>query len=69
MAVCPRGAGGRAALRRARGASGIMVPCGSTPAEAEEAAAAIQYPPEGERGVAILTRASGFGVHFDEYFE
>lgn len=51
------------------GASGIMVPFVSTPAEAEEAAASIQYPPEGERGVAILTRASGFGVHFDEYFE
>jgi 4-hydroxy-2-oxoheptanedioate aldolase len=50
------------------GAHGIMVPYVSTPAEAEAAVAAMRYPPRGVRGVAKLTRATGFGLTFDEYF-
>jgi 4-hydroxy-2-oxoheptanedioate aldolase len=50
------------------GARGVMVPYVSTPAEAEAAVAAMRYPPRGIRGVAKLTRSTGFGLTFDEYF-
>jgi 4-hydroxy-2-oxoheptanedioate aldolase len=50
------------------GAQGVVVPYVSTPAEAEAAVAAMRYPPRGVRGVAKLTRSSGFGMTFDEYF-
>jgi 4-hydroxy-2-oxoheptanedioate aldolase len=50
------------------GAHGVMVPYVSTPAEAQAAAAAMRYPPRGVRGVAKLTRATGYGLTFDDYF-
>jgi 4-hydroxy-2-oxoheptanedioate aldolase len=49
------------------GASGVIVPYVSTPAEAEMAARAMRYPPDGVRGVAKLNRACGFGQDFDDY--
>ena len=50
------------------GAQGVMVPYVSTPAEAAAVVAAMRYPPRGMRGVAKLTRATSFGLTFDEYF-
>src|SRR3954452_17101747 len=50
------------------GARGVMIPYVSTPAEAEAAVAAMRYPPRGIRGVAKMTRSTGFGFDFDEYF-
>lgn len=50
------------------GPSGVMVPYVNSRAEAEQAAAAMKYPPMGIRGVAKLNRAARFGSGFDEYF-
>jgi 4-hydroxy-2-oxoheptanedioate aldolase len=50
------------------GAQGVVIPYVSTPAEAAAAVAAMRYPPRGVRGVAKLTRATNFGMAFDEYF-
>lgn len=50
------------------GASGIMVPYVNTKEEAELAASAMRYPPEGVRGVSRSNRAAAFGRNFDEYF-
>jgi len=50
------------------GAAGVMVPFVNTAEEAQNAAAAMRYPPEGVRGVAKFNRACGFGSDFDEYF-
>ena len=50
------------------GASGIMVPYVSSVEEAEQAVAAMRYPPRGIRGVAKLNRGAGFGIDFDDYF-
>lgn len=41
------------------GAAGVMVPKVDTPAQAEEAAAACRFPPEGRRGINPV-RASGY---------
>jgi len=51
------------------GAAGIMVPYVTSAREAEQAAAAMRYPPEGIRGVARFNRACGFGQQFDAYFK
>ena len=50
------------------GASGIMVPYVQTSEEARKAVAAMRYPPDGIRGVAVMNRACGFGPGFDDYF-
>ena len=50
------------------GAAGIMVPYVTSAREAEQAAAAMRYPPQGIRGVARFNRACGFGQNFDAYF-
>jgi 2-keto-3-deoxy-L-rhamnonate aldolase RhmA len=50
------------------GAQGVMIPYVSTAAEAQAAVIAMRYPPRGIRGVAKLTRATGFGADFDDYF-
>ena len=50
------------------GCAGVVVPYVTTPAEAEQAVAAMRYAPEGVRGTASLTRAAAFGREFDEYF-
>jgi 4-hydroxy-2-oxoheptanedioate aldolase len=44
-----------------------MCPRIRTEEEARLAAAAMRYPPEGSRGVAMMVRASGFAAHFKEY--
>jgi 2-keto-3-deoxy-L-rhamnonate aldolase RhmA len=49
------------------GAAGVMVPYVNTPDEARAVAAAMRYPPDGVRGAAKMTRASGFGYYADEY--
>ena len=43
------------------GAEGIMVPRIDSAAEAREAIAHLRFPPAGIRGVALLTRGTGFG--------
>ncbi|HEY4288521.1 MAG TPA: aldolase/citrate lyase family protein [Puia sp.] len=50
------------------GAEGIMVPRISTAAEAAAVARALHYPPEGNRGIAKMVRASGFGQNFTGYY-
>lgn len=50
------------------GPSGVMVPYVNSRDEARRAAAAMQYPPAGIRGVAKMNRAARFGSGFDEYF-
>jgi 4-hydroxy-2-oxoheptanedioate aldolase len=51
------------------GAEGVMCPRIKTVGEAEKAARALKYQPEGERGVAALIRANQYGKNFKEYFE
>jgi 2-dehydro-3-deoxyglucarate aldolase len=48
------------------GAHGIIVPMITNPADAENAVAAVRYPPSGVRGVG-LGRAQGYGTRFQEY--
>ncbi len=50
------------------GAAGIMVPYVQTVEEARLAVSSLRYPPEGQRGVAVSPRATGFGMRFDSYF-
>ncbi len=49
------------------GAEGIMCPRINNPQEAQRAACAMRYPPEGVRGVAHMVRATNFGVNAAEY--
>lgn len=48
------------------GAHGIIVPMVNSRSDAEDAAAAVRYPPRGRRGVG-LWRAQGYGRTFEEY--
>ncbi len=48
------------------GAHGVVVPMVTTRDEAEQAVAAVKYPPVGNRGVG-LARAQGYGTRFEEY--
>jgi 2-keto-3-deoxy-L-rhamnonate aldolase RhmA len=50
------------------GASGIMIPYIQTAEEAARAVGYLRYPPEGQRGVAVSPRATGFGTNFETYF-
>jgi 4-hydroxy-2-oxoheptanedioate aldolase len=50
------------------GAEGIMCPRINTLEEAQQAAKAIRYPPNGIRGVARMNRATNFGADFNEYY-
>ncbi|MHC4241577.1 MAG: HpcH/HpaI aldolase family protein [Planctomycetota bacterium] len=50
------------------GAEGIMCPRINTLEEAQQAAKAIRYPPDGIRGVARMVRATNFGSDFKEYY-
>ena len=49
------------------GAAGVVVPYVTTPEEAELAARAMRFPPEGIRGMAGGNRATGFKTEFEEY--
>ncbi|TVQ28397.1 MAG: 2-dehydro-3-deoxyglucarate aldolase [Spirochaetaceae bacterium] len=51
------------------GVCGVMVPYVQTADEAYAAVRAMRYPPDGVRGVASLTRATGFGAGFADYFD
>jgi 4-hydroxy-2-oxoheptanedioate aldolase len=51
------------------GAAGIMMPYVQTAEEARRAAASMRYPPSGNRSVAVMNRACGFGPGFNEYFQ
>ena len=51
------------------GAEGVMVPRIDNPGDAELAAKAIKYQPEGLRGVAKMNRASAYGTDFDNYLK
>lgn len=51
------------------GAEGVMVPRIDTPEDAELAAKAIKYQPDGLRGVAKMNRASGYGTNFENYLQ
>jgi len=44
-----------------RGAVGVMTPRIETADEAKSAATHVMYPPEGDRGVAMMNRGAGFG--------
>jgi 2-dehydro-3-deoxyglucarate aldolase len=48
------------------GAHGVIVPMVNSALEAEQAVAAVKYPPQGRRGVG-LARAQGYGTRFEEY--
>lgn len=48
------------------GAHGIIVPMVNSAIEAEQAVAALRYPPQGRRGVG-LARAQGYGSAFESY--
>jgi 2-keto-3-deoxy-L-rhamnonate aldolase RhmA len=50
------------------GAEGIMCPRIHTLEQAQQAAKAIRYPPEGVRGAARMVRATNFGSGFNEYY-
>lgn len=50
------------------GAHGVIVPMVNSAVEAEQAVAAVCYPPKGQRGVG-LARAQGYGASFDRYLD
>lgn len=50
------------------GPGGIMVPMVNTAAEALAAVRAMDYPPDGLRGLAKMTRAAAYGGNFEAYF-
>lgn len=51
------------------GAEGIMVPRINAVSEAREVVSGLHYPPHGTRGVAKMVRATGFGQHFQTYYD
>ncbi len=51
------------------GPSGVMVPWVNSVEEARAAVQGLRFPPQGIRGAAGLTRASRFGIEFEQYFE
>jgi 4-hydroxy-2-oxoheptanedioate aldolase len=50
------------------GAEGIMCPRINNVEEARKFVSGLSYPPEGQRGVAKMVRATGFSKNFDNYF-
>lgn len=51
------------------GAVGVMCPRVNSAEQARQVAQSLQYPPQGNRGVARMVRATGFGKRFDDYYE
>lgn len=51
------------------GAEGIMCPRINNVEEARKFVSGLSYPPEGQRGVAKMVRATGFSKNFDNYFK
>jgi len=50
------------------GAAGIIFPMIKTLDEAKQAASYMRYPPDGVRGMAMMTRATDFSNKFDTYY-
>lgn len=50
------------------GAHGVIVPVVNSVVQAEHAISAVQYPPQGQRGVG-LARAQGYGASFGNYLD
>jgi 4-hydroxy-2-oxoheptanedioate aldolase len=46
-----------------------MVPRISNAAEAAAVASGLHYPPDGDRGIAKMVRATGFGQNFSDYYK
>ena len=59
----------QAKLMMDAGAAGIMVPMVNSREEAEQAAAAVKYPPEGIRGACGAQRGQGYGFGYSDYLE
>jgi len=51
------------------GAEGVMVPRIGNAMEAAAVASGLHYPPDGNRGIAKMVRASGFGQNFPDYYK
>jgi len=51
------------------GAEGIMCPRINNAAEAKTVVDGLYYPPDGNRGVAKMVRATGFGRNFPDYYK
>lgn len=51
------------------GAEGVMCPKILNPEGAQKLVHGLHYPPFGGRGVAKMVRATGFGQHFQEYYD
>lgn len=51
------------------GNSGIMIPYIETAEEAANAVSYMTYPPKGQRGAAVNTRAARYGTNFENYFK
>jgi 2-keto-3-deoxy-L-rhamnonate aldolase RhmA len=51
------------------GAEGVMCPKILGPEGAQKLVQGLHYPPFGSRGVAKMVRATGFGQHFQEYYD
>jgi len=51
------------------GAEGIMCPKIGNSEDAKKVIHGLHYPPHGGRGVAKMVRATGFGQHFDKYYQ
>ncbi len=51
------------------GAEGVMCPKIQNPEGAQKLVQGLHYPPFGGRGVAKMVRATGFGQHFQEYYD
>ena len=49
------------------GAHGIMFPRVESAAEAQACVEAMRYPPDGQRGVATMVRAAGYGAGYVDY--
>lgn len=50
------------------GADGVMCPKIKTVEDAKAVIKGMYYPPFGNRGVAKMVRATGFGINFDQYY-
>ena len=59
----------QAKLMMDAGAAGIMVPMVNSQKEAEQAVAAVKYPPEGIRGACGAQRGQGYGFGYSDYLE
>ncbi|GGH29797.1 HpcH/HpaI aldolase family protein [Dyadobacter endophyticus] len=51
------------------GAEGVMCPKIQNPEGAQKLVHGLHYPPFGSRGVAKMVRATGFGQHFQDYYD